>query len=241
MDISTLVRKPEMVHAILEELPDKTIITKADCKVMFPVRYEEHDLAEIGNKVTTIGYFAIIVDEKYYAICNIPTTVKLEPIFINKVKIDGESYYELDFDKGSVVISTTELVKVNVLTYYIYNELIAGGKIPWYMNYSDIIKIFDESPKYAGVTIGSNLAIMDMVIANIARDPKDLTRYYRHVYTDIKQEINNPPEILALRNVSYGATNTTAKLLGSYFSDGLTSALVYPSEREEFVEEKLRR
>ena len=239
MEISALIRKPEMVHAILEELPDKSVVAKANCKIHFPVRYEEQDLAEIGNKVTTVGYFAIIVDEKYYGICNIPTTVRLEPSFINKIKIDGESYYELDFEKGSVVFTTTELVKVDILTYHIYNELVAGGKIPWYMNYSDMIKMFDESPRFAGVSVGANLAVMDMVISNIARDPKDLTKYYRHIYTDVKQELDNPPEILALRNVSYGATNTTAKLLGSYFSDGLTSALINPSEREEFVEMKL--
>lgn len=241
MDISQLVRKPEMVHAILEELPDRTIVAKENCKIHFPVRFEEKSLAVISNKVTTIGYIAIIVEDKYYGICNIPATIKLEPSYISKVKVGDSSYYELEFEKGSVVFTSSEVVKSDILTYYIYNELIAGGQIPWYMDYSDLIRIFDESPRFAGVTIGANLAIMDMVAGNIARDSKDLTRYYRHVYTDIKQEKTNPPELLALRNISYGATNTTAKLLGSYFSDGLTSALINPSVRQESIEEKLRR
>lgn len=241
MDISQLVRKPEMVHAILKELPDKTVIAKENCKIHFPVRFVEKSLAAIANKVTTIGYVAIIVDDKYYGVCNIPATIRLEPSFIDKVKIGDETYYELDFEKGSVVFSSTELVKVDILTYYIYNELIAGGQIPWYMDYSDLIRIFDDSSKFAGVTIGSNLAIMDMVSANIARDPNDLTKFYRHFITNHNQEKTNPPEILALRNISYGASNTTAKLLGSYFSDGMTSALIHPSTRVEGIEEKLRR
>lgn len=241
MDISHLERKPEMVHAILQELPDKSIVTKKACKIHFPVRFEEKSLATIGNKVTTIGYFAIIVDDKYYGICNIPTNVRLDPSFISKIKIDEDSYYELSFEAGSTVFTTTEMVKNDILTYYVYNELIAGGYVPWYMSYSDLIRIFDESPRFAGVSIGSNIAIMDMVSSNICRNAKDLTKFYRHNYVDLKQERTQPPEILALRNMSYGATNTTAKLLGSHFSDGMTSALIHPSTRNEGIEDNLLR
>lgn len=241
MDISKLIRKPEMVHAILTELPDKTIITNEACKIHFPVRFEEKSLANIGNKVSTVGYFAIIVEDKYYGIVNIPGTLRLDPSFVNKIKIDGDSYYELTFEKGSVVFDTTEIVKVDILTYYIYNEIIAGGCVPWYMDYSDMVKIFDEAPRFAGVSIGINLAIMDMVACNSARNPTDLTKYYRHGYVNISQEKSSPPEILPLRNISYGATNTTSKLLGSYFSDATTSALIHPSTRVEGIEEKLRR
>lgn len=241
MDKTEYIRKPEVIHASLKELPNKSIIALTNCKIQFPVRYEEVSLAVVENVVMTVGYFAIIVEDKYYGICNIPANIKLEPSFVSKIKIGDNSYYELEFEKGSTVFSTSEIVKNDVLTYYIYNEFIAGGNVPWYMDYSDLIKMFDDSSKYAGVRIGANLAIMDMVISNICRDKKDLTKFYRHIYKDLNQEKTNPPEILSLRNISYGASNTTAKLLGSYFSDGLTSALIHPSTRLEGIEEKILR
>lgn len=241
MDTSKLTRKPEMVHAILKELPDKKIIVTEECKVHFPVRFEETSLANIGNVVSTVGYFAIIVNESFYGIVNIPAVLKLDPSFINKIKINDDSYYEMSFEKGSTLIDSSDLVLDNILTYYIYNEIIAGGCVPWYMNYSDLVKLFDEAPKFAGISVGNNLAIMDMVACNSCRNSKDLTRYYRHDYVSLIQEKTNPPEILPLRNISYGATNTTSKLLGSYFTDATTSALINPSVRMEGIEEKLLR
>lgn len=241
MDISTLVRKPEMVHAILKQMPDGSVMTTKPCKVHIPVRFEEKDLASISNRVSTIGIIAIIVDDKYYAISVTPSYIRLEPTYVNKIKIGDVGYYELQFEEGSTVFTSTDLVKQDVLTYYIYNEIIAGGKVPWYLQYSDIIRLFDNSYKFTGAKVGANLAIMDMVACTICRDPKDVTKFYRHQYKNITQEVTDPPEILPLRNVSYGASNTTAKLLGSYFSDGMTSALIYPSERTEKIEEQLRR
>ena len=40
------------------------------------------------------------------------------------------------------------------------------------MKYEDLVRIFDKSRKFAGVDIGSNLEISDMVVSNIARDRK---------------------------------------------------------------------
>lgn len=240
MDFSQLIRKPEMVHAILKELPDGSVVTTKPCKIYFPVRYEEVGLATVANTVSTVAYIGIVVDDSY-GIINIPTYVKLEPSFINKIKIEDTPYYELEFEENSTIFSTLECIKNDILTYYIYNEFIAGGNIPWYMKYEDLVRIFDKSRKFAGVDIGSNLEISDMVVSNIARDRKDLTKYYRSIYNGPLSEKTNPPEIVSLRNISYGATNTTAKLLGNYFSDSLTSALINPSERLESIEEKLRR
>ena len=53
--------------------------------------------------------------------------------------------------------------------------------------------------------------------------------------------LSRPPALIPFRSVTYGATNTTAKLMGAYFDEGLTSALVNPSQRTEKIEELLRR
>ncbi|MNJ68815.1 hypothetical protein D3C77_650980 [compost metagenome] len=56
-------------------------------------------------------------------------------------------------------------------------------------------------------------------------------------YEDIRY---TPPTIIPLRNVSYGATNTIAKLTGSRFDEGMTSAIVNPGDRVERTEMVLR-
>ena len=71
VDKTEYIRKPEVIHASLKELPNKSIIALTNCKIQFPVRYEEVSLAVVENIVTTVGYFAIIVEDKYYGICNI--------------------------------------------------------------------------------------------------------------------------------------------------------------------------
>ena len=72
-----------------------------------------------------------------------------------------------------------------------------------------------------------------MIISAITRSRKDLTQYYR----------NNPDgdyEFIALRNTALGATNTLAKVMGSFYELGLTSALARESDRLEDIEEMLR-
>jgi hypothetical protein len=65
--------------------------------------------------------------------------------------------------------------------------------------------------------------------------------FYRHQFKDTKQLTDKPPEIIALRSVQDGASNTTAKLMGAYLDEGINSALVDPAERLERVEDLLRR
>jgi hypothetical protein len=55
------------------------------------------------------------------------------------------------------------------------------------------------------------------------------------------EQFTKPPTFIPFRSPIYGATNTTAKLIGAYFDDSINSALVNPSEKVEGVESLLRR
>ena len=54
---------------------------------------------------------------------------------------------------------------------------------------------------------------------------------------DIK---TNPPSWVPLRNVSLGSVDTYSKLMGSYFEEGLTSALADKSKKMTRIEKVLR-
>jgi hypothetical protein len=76
--------------------------------------------------------------------------------------------------------------------------------------------------------------IFEIVYAHLHRDKDDITKFYRN--TDMKK----PPQSIPLRSVNFGPTSTTAKLLGSYFDDGLTATLISHSDTRHDIEDYLR-
>lgn len=239
MDHSKLVRDAEKVHAHLRELEDGSVIAVKPCKIYIPARFAEGELAIIAEEISVVGIFAMVVEDKYYGVSTANAMMRIEPSSTNTVKIADDDYLEFYFEEGANVFSSTNLVRVDTLTYQIYDEIVAKGRVPWYLSYEDLAKLFESSEYHAGVKIGANHAIMEMIASVISRDSEDRTKYYRHTLQQLPN--NMPPAVVPLKNISYGASNTTAKLMGAYFQDGLTSALINPSERIEKVEELLRR
>jgi hypothetical protein len=241
MDITKLVRDAGKVRSALTELDDKSVVTSREVKIYLPMRYTERSLCNIGSDVYIIGIWAMVVDDLYYGVSLANAMMKIEPTATQTVKIDEDDYLEFRFEAGSTVFSTTDLLKTNTLIYQIFDEIVSKGHVPWYMCYEDLARLFDSSKYHADMKLGGNHAIVEMIMASIARDSKDRTRYFRQVVTDKNEQYTKPPVFIPFRSVIYSATNTTAKLLGSYSSDGMTSALVNPSQRVERIEELLRR
>jgi hypothetical protein len=238
VDIPNLKRDAEYVKGTLEVLGD-TIVTRTGCKIHIPVHYQESNLMQIGAENYILGIFAVIVDDAKYCVNSAITMMRIDPTFMSTFKYDDTEYYEFYFEPGSVVFSNTMVMVNDVVAYYVYDEFVAKGRIPWYMTYADMGKLFASSGQYAGISIGANRAVMEMMIASIARNPKDLTQYYRHY----RNESTDPelPTWVPGSSVIYGATNTTAKIIGSYFDLAVVSALNNPSTRTERIEDILRR
>lgn len=241
MDGSRWKRDPSKVHQSLTESKDGSVVTSRKCCIYIPKRFVEKQLAVIAAEIYIVGIFAIVVDDAYYGVSTANAMMRIQPTTISTVKFDEESYLEFAFEPGSVVIANTQLIKTDTLVYKIFDEIIAKGRVPWYIGYEDLAKLFSSAGHFAGVDLTGSHAILEMFAAAIARDATDRSKYYRHTVSKQDDAIKRPPVIIPLRSVTYGATNTTAKLLGSYWSDGLTSALVNPSEKVEHIEELLRR
>lgn len=237
----TLTRNPAAVHACLRELPDGRLVTTKGCKIYVPVRYNERGLASIGVETHVVGIYAIVVEDKFYGVCNVNAMQRIEPTSTIKVVHNDEEYNEFYFEPGSTVVSSVQLVKTDTLVFKIYDEIISKGRVPWYLGYADLGKIFDTAPYHAGAKIGHNHEVTELLISMIARDETDRTKYYRQTVQSMADVLKKPPAYIPLRSVTYAATNTTSKLAGSYFKDGLTSALVSPTDRTEPIEEILRR
>lgn len=237
MKLSDLTRNASKVKSNLKELSDGSVVSVKGCKIYVPSRFRDKHLAELGNETYVLGIFMMSVDDKFYAVNNVNAMMRIEPSSINDVVLDGKDYLEFIFEPGDIVFPTTELVQSDKLTYFIFDEIVAKGNVPTYLDYNDLCNVFSTAQKFAGVKLASTPTILHVLIAKVARDPKDHNVYFRQVTNGNDLETVH---YIPLRSSTHGATNTTARLLGSYFSDNITSALVNPSEREENIERILR-
>jgi len=240
MDISSLKRNPETILSDLKVLNDKRMITKKGCSIYIPESYQDHRLVNIGVETYILGMFAIVIGNEY-GVSLAPAMMRINPDNIRTVKVDEVSYFEFTFEPGSTVVANVDVVQDNQILYTIYNEFIAKGSVPWYFTYRDMGELFSLARQYTATRLGANHAITELMVATISRNPDNLTQQYRHIVTKPQDLHQTPPKIIKLNSVTYGATNTTAKLIGAYYEEGLISALVSPSERVEPIEDLLRR
>jgi hypothetical protein len=237
MDIKSLTRDAAVVKKALKQV-DQTIVAAQDCKIYVPTRFAERKLAVISNEIRIVGIYAIVVGNNY-GVSSACAMMQITPGSTSIVTVEGDDYYEFTFFKGAVVCPNCNLVKEDTLVYNIYDEVIAKGHIPWYLSYIDIGKIFTTSSYHGGLSLGPTNIPIEILAASTARTKEDRTIYYRHSIDNLEGKDNSVK--IPFRNVIYGATNATARLTGAYFDDGLTSALVNPSESTEGVETLLRR
>lgn len=236
----SLTRDASRVTETLEELPDNRLVTKKGCKIYVPARFAEHDLAYLGVNNYIVGIYAIVVDDTYYGVSTVNAMINIDPTDTNKIKIEGEDYIEFVFAPGSTVFKSLDLVKIDVLTYKIYDEIFSKGRVPLYLDYNDLGGIFDTAKYHANANLGTTGEVTQLIASMISRDHDDKTKYYRTMINDLSDVRNKPPAFIPLRSVAYAATNTTTRLGGSYFDKGVVSALVNPSDRVERIESLLK-
>lgn len=238
MDTTKLIRNPKSVLATLHEMEDDSLVTSSGCKIYVPSRFAERGLAFLGAETYIIGICAIVVGNQY-GIMMVNAMLRLDPSETNRVTINEDEYLEFVFHPGSTVIPNLNLAKTDTLTYSIYDEIIAKARVPWYLNYFDLAKIFDTAREHAGANVGTNKEVTELLISISARDPRNRTRYYRQVIESNNDIIKNPPYYASLKDVTLSATNAVHKLGGGYFRNGTVSAINSPSERTERLEEIL--
>lgn len=239
MDIASLVHDPSKVIPTFKESGD-CLITLTGCKTYIPVRFQNKGLIVIEETIQTVLIWAVVVDNKYYAVEKVMAYATITPSSMSIVKIGDEDYYEFTFDKGSTVIPDINLVKRDTLVYRAYDEITAQGNYPWYIAPDHSAKLYLSAKKHGGINLASNNATFELIAATTCRSSSDMTKFYRHSVDNIYDPKNTPHAYVALTSVMYGANNTVSRLMGAYYSEGVTAALVYPSTELESVEKKLR-
>lgn len=216
------------------------VITKRPCRIQIPVRFTEIGLGEIGIRTFAYGLFPIIFDTDEYAVINVNAILELRPFKLTATTIDEVDYHEFHFEAGQVLIQTTDLVKRETLLYNVFDEFIFKGKLPWYAQYDDVGKLFDTAEYHAGSKVGQNTEVIEFIASMVTRSKEDRSKYIRTVASTYADTSLDKIDYVALMSVFYSVKSTVNKIAGSYFSDGVVSALVSPSERVEKIESVLR-
>ncbi len=240
MDINKLIRSPEKIHACLTELPSGQLVTSKKLCIYIPTRFAERNMAYVGLDNYILGIYAIVLDDTFYGTSLVNAMINIDPTETNRIKINDEQYFEFTFKPGSTVFKNVNLVKTDVLCYSIYDEFFSNGRIPWYVSYEDLGKIFDTAYYHAGANIGTSKEVTELIASIVARDKDDRNKFFRTTVNTLADLDTKRPVIIGLHNVSYSATNTTNRLGGSYMSIGVTAALVSPTSRVEKIENLLR-
>lgn len=235
----TLKRNGEKVLAALKDLPNGRTVATKKLTITFPTRFRDIGLAVIGKVSFVYGLFAIIVDNDY-AILNMNGYIELNEGVIQIQEVNGVEYYTFTYEPGDTVIMTKDIVARSNLIFTAIDEFIFKGKVPWYVGYDDMGKIFETAQSHAGTRARVIPSMVEFFAAYIGRQKNNRVKFIRE---GAKTAADFTPEKIhwvPLRSVFYSAPGTVNKISGAYFQDGIVSALVNPSTQVESVEAVLR-
>ena len=233
LDINTLKHVTKRIDSILVK-KGSVLSTKEKITILYPSRYVNRKLVEIGSIVKILSVFAIVSTDNKYSVVSAPILINMTPNNLSEVMIDGVVYNTMEFEAGSVVIPDTNSVKNTNFIYDMFDEFYIKGKVPWFMEYESLSRLLVESKKYTGSSVGDNPLGYEIITAIISKNSKNKKIQYRH--TDMKFK----PVYTGLNSVYYSYDSTGAKLIGSYFKEGVSSAIVNKENKSTVVTDVLR-
>lgn len=226
-----LTRDKDYIKSKLYIKNDK-IYTKEKTIIEIPKWYQDKDLLEIADKTYIYGLFAMIIDNKY-SVSIVPTLISTVPITVTEVIKDNVEYINFIYGPDDPIIDNTRIVKHDLLSYNLFESFYLQSRIPWFVEYDDLIKIMDNLKKYANSNLGSNYIATELVTSYITRIKENKSMFYRQ---DTKKDYT----FIDLMNVYYAATSTLNKLSGAYFTESLVSAIVQKEETPSRLENLVR-
>lgn len=213
---------------------DNKFFTKEKTIIEFPKWYADKDLMEIvNNEYYIYGIFAIKMNNKY-SVSIIPTLINTTPIVIKETQVNDTEYYQFIYNKNDCIINSKSVVKKELLSYNMFENFFIRAKVPWFLEYEDLIKIMDNLNKYAKSPLGDNYLATELVTSFIARSKKDLKTFYRLA-------LNEDVEYIDLLNPYYANLNTVAHLAGGYFQENLVSAILNKEKEPSKLENLVRK
>ena len=236
-----LKRMPSVVLNQLVQTEQGQVFCKVPCRIQVPTRFADRGLAQVGTNTFVYGSFPIILDSGEYAVVNVCALIEISPFKITKTTLAEEEYYEFYFEANSVVIKTTEIVQRDAMMYNVFDEFIFKGKVPWYLGYDDMCKLFDTADFAAGSNVAELLEVIEFIASMVTRSKADRSKFIRNVaktYADFANIANI--DYVPLNSIFYSVNSTMNKLSGNYFDNGVRSSLVTTTTQVNKIEAIIR-
>lgn len=228
MDYPALTRNKERVFKALKTLEDHSVIALEPLEIHFPKRFIEKSLADIGDKVESIGVLGLVLPEGVFCSFYRVARVTMSPSNIREVNIEGVRYVVLEFEKGDTVFNNLEVVKDEHLNYPYYMEFGFFARLPWYIPPTMAPKLFDYSGLIAGKKVGATPQVFRVIYGLAFRDPDNPEIAYRYGEA-IKK--GRPPLVVGLNNGSMLIDGTFNRLMGGYLADNIIAAILNPDTK----------
>lgn len=214
----------------------KQIFIGKKLEILIPEVYRDRKFFEIiGDKAVSLGIVKLRFNDIDTAILMIISKISFGYSNISNIEENGESYICLTLNRDDVFIHEINIVKNSNIAYDLFMSFIALGKIPKFISYDKISKLFDNDIKCSGINLNINHAIFEMIYAHMYRDSADPFTFYRYT------RMNKMPVIVPLHQISHGPVSTSARIIGSYMKEGMVSSLVDDSDKEPSLIENLLR
>lgn len=210
------------------------LFTGDKLEVFIPQRYQDKGFLTLGETVSTLAIFSMRVNDKEEIGLLLPASITMSPIDISEETINGEKFFICTLNKGCVFHNSNLLIQNGNIGFFMWNEFLALGHMPKFITYKNIISLFDNLGKIAGLNLNVSHAILELVYAHMFRNPKKMTQFFRHTTMDFE------PVMISLHDVAYGATTTHSRIFGSYAGQGLNSALLNQETKNNELEDIFR-
>lgn len=234
-------RSGEQIRSLLKVMPDGRMVATKPLSIMFPETYLEKSLCKYGKNVECLGVFAILDPEtKIYGVFNIPAMVTLTTTDVKNVILNETNYKVFEYDKMQTAFTTNQVISNSKMSYWIYDYFIALARIPWFMDYLDVLRLYRQDKYYLDALLSKSVQVIDMMYSTIARSPKDERQMYRYIIKQPQELDTIKPQWAPLKSVSLGAVDTMSKIMGAYYDEGVNSALAEPSKKLTDMEKILR-
>ena len=239
LDISSMKRDHKFMSKYTTVKGD-TVIAKEELYYLFPDKFIDKKLSIMDVTCSLLACMAICKDNSY-AVMKFPCRVQVTPNKIEDVVINDVLYKKLTIEKGELLLDSTKYVKDGSMVYDVFEYLIIQGKVPWYLEYEDLFDFFKHVPEYTGTTVGKDPLVFEILTAVISRDEKKLDRAYRNIINSKEDLKKKGVNYIGLLNIYYTFKSTLAKISGSYFKEGIISAIVNgPTKKATDLERIIR-
>ena len=231
----SLTRDSKFINSNLY-VKDNKIYTKEKLIIEFPKWYADKELLDIQDTTYVYGIFAMIIGDKY-SVSVVPTLITTTPIVVTEIERDEVTYIQFVYGKDDCIIDNINVVKKELLSYNFFENFFIYAKIPWFIEYEDLIKACDNLLKYAKSGLGSNFIATELVTSFIARIKSNKSIFFRQNVKYNRADI----DYVDLTNPYYSSISTVSKLGGNYFTESLTSAIVQKQDSVTQLEKLVRR